>query len=59
MQAAWDRAEALSEATGNPYKDRDGVVRNAEDKSLAARVLRQWCDMAGKRYDAGQMIVGH
>ena len=44
IQELWDRAEALSDASGHAYTDRHGVRRNthAEIIGLAKTVLSQW-----------------
>ena len=44
IQELWDRAEALSDASGHAYTDRHGVRQNTHAKiiGLAKTVLSQW-----------------
>ncbi len=48
---AWDYARDLSEASGAPYKDRDGTWRNLKgDVSMTGIALRHWCERKGVRF---------
>ena len=50
--AAWDEAEKESFASGFPFKDRDGVWRNAEERrDLSHQALFWWCTLRGIPYE--------
>ena len=42
-QALWRRARAASDATGHPYKDRDGRVTKHKVPSKFESALRDYC----------------
>jgi hypothetical protein len=46
-QATWARAEEMSNASGNPWTNRYGVLQNAEPVGMAEAVLAEWFAVKG------------
>ena len=57
-EKAWETAEALSEASGNPYKNRQGVWCNNGVKDLTGLALKQWCEEKGKCSKLEKCLLG-
>ena len=49
-EQAWDEAEAESDRSGNPYKNRHGVMVQRPATDMVGVVLRRYCDENGLRY---------
>ncbi len=47
---AWDHAERVSEASGQPYTDRAGQRRNDAPRDMVGLALRQYCNEVGLEY---------
>jgi len=54
-QEAWDKAEALSAASGHPYDDRWGVRQNvhAENLGITISVMREYCRRHALNMESG------
>ena len=50
-EQAWDEAEAESDRTGNPYKNRHGKMVQRPATDMLGVVLKRYCDVAGLRYE--------
>ncbi len=49
--AAWDVAEEVSYASGFPFKDRNGIVRNIGQRGdISHQALARWCELRGIVY---------
>ena len=49
-ERAWDEAEAESDRTGNPDKNRHGVLVQRPATDMVGVVLQRYCEEAGLRY---------
>jgi len=50
-EEAWDEAEADSDKTGNPYKNRNKTMIKTPPKDMIGVVLRRYCDQNGLHYE--------
>ena len=50
-EEAWDAAEAESDKTGNPYKNRNKEMVKPPPKDMVGLVLRRYCDQNGLHYE--------